>query len=507
VAKTSLASTFGRVDQYAGFRFIQGEACASRFNDGCLLDPVTLEPLNTTCKQGVLSPHYVELQEASDAQAVFKYARDNRGTTLSIKNTGSDYYTRSSLQGSLALWTRNLRNMSYHESFVPQGCNCSSRSQPAFTFGSGVNADDAYSFAHEHGKLFVGATVNTVGTVGGWLLNGGHGALSASKGLGADRVLQFTIVTPDGEVRVANRCQNEDLFWALRGAGGGAFGVVIDSTHPAEPEGPITTVVLSFPATSENQRPFVSVLAEHMREWALAGWSATSNANFSLLVSGSASAEEAEELLSPAIAYALSQDGGVANVVAYKSFFEFYVDNMNSTFATPAAISFGLATTTRLVPESHFVDEAARELMVDAIMETTAAGVPTSFLATSPLLYGRSHPNPGTPLHPAWYKSVWLVASAAVWTATTPIAERREIVHRVQNATEKWKALVPDGCAYVNEADPWDDDWAESFWGDNYGKLLDIKAQVDPDGLLHCRHCVGWTTSLQGYGCMQDLAD
>lgn len=54
-------------------------------------------------------------------------------------------------------------------------------------------------------------------------------------GLGVDRVLEFKIVTPDGKYRTANRCQNQDLFFALRGGGGGTFGVVLESTFIASP--------------------------------------------------------------------------------------------------------------------------------------------------------------------------------------------------------------------------------------------------------------------------------
>ncbi|CAG8760356.1 12306_t:CDS:2, partial [Acaulospora colombiana] len=47
-------------------------------------------------------------------------------------------------------------------------------------------------------------------------------------------VLQFEIVTPDGEFRIANAYQNEDLFWALRGGGPG-FGVVTKVTYKTHP--------------------------------------------------------------------------------------------------------------------------------------------------------------------------------------------------------------------------------------------------------------------------------
>jgi hypothetical protein len=47
--------------------------------------------------------------------------------------------------------------------------------------------------------------------------------------------VEFKIVTPDGEYRVANECQNEDLFWALRGGGGSTWGAVLETSHRVEP--------------------------------------------------------------------------------------------------------------------------------------------------------------------------------------------------------------------------------------------------------------------------------
>jgi hypothetical protein len=56
----------------------------------------------------------------------------------------------------------------------------------------------------------------TVGP-GGYLTGGGHGPLSATYGMGADQVLEMEIVTPGGEILTSNECQNQDLFWAMRG--------------------------------------------------------------------------------------------------------------------------------------------------------------------------------------------------------------------------------------------------------------------------------------------------
>lgn len=89
-----------------------------------------------------------------------------------------------------------------------------------------------------------------MGVVGGWLQGGGHGALTPRYGLGVDNVVEVEVVTVDGQVRTANLCQNSDLFWALRGGGGGTWGVVTKATflaHPAEALAGVQYVFLCFP--------------------------------------------------------------------------------------------------------------------------------------------------------------------------------------------------------------------------------------------------------------------
>jgi FAD/FMN-containing dehydrogenase len=61
---------------------------------------------------------------------------------------------------------------------------------------------------------------------GGWVLGGGVGSMARLLGLGIDNVLEFRIVLANGTIHVCNPKQNQDLFWALRGAGSGNYGVV-----------------------------------------------------------------------------------------------------------------------------------------------------------------------------------------------------------------------------------------------------------------------------------------
>lgn len=59
---------------------------------------------------------------------------------------------------------------------------------------------------------------------------GGHGPWTTVKGMAADTVLELEVVTAAGDIVTANADTNSDLFWALRGGGPSAFGVVLSAT-------------------------------------------------------------------------------------------------------------------------------------------------------------------------------------------------------------------------------------------------------------------------------------
>ena len=82
------------------------------------------------------------------------------------------------------------------------------------------------------------------------------------------------MVTPDGQIRVANKVVNPDLFWALRGGGGSTFGVVLQATVKAHPTMPVTFVTWQlnntkpdgegiWEAYSELHRQFENLINNH----------------------------------------------------------------------------------------------------------------------------------------------------------------------------------------------------------------------------------------------------
>ena len=75
------------------------------------------------------------------------------------------------------------------------------------------------------GRYVQGGGCTTVG-VAGLIQSGGFGSFSKKYGLAAAGLLEAEVVTADGVARIANACTNPDLFWGLKGGGGGTLGVV-----------------------------------------------------------------------------------------------------------------------------------------------------------------------------------------------------------------------------------------------------------------------------------------
>jgi len=122
---------------------------------------------------------------------------------------------RSSGPNSLSIWTHHLRGVNFYDNFKPKGCKIATYDH-AITAAAGTQMLELDEQASYRNLTIVSGGANTVG-VGGYLTGGGHGALSSTYGLGADQVVEIEMVTPGGDIITANECQNEDLFWAMRG--------------------------------------------------------------------------------------------------------------------------------------------------------------------------------------------------------------------------------------------------------------------------------------------------
>lgn len=114
------------------------------------------------------------------------------------------------------------------------------------TIGAGAQLIDVYRGLARHGRTVPGGSCPTVG-ISGLTLGGGHGVTSRAYGLTCDNLISATLVTADGATLTTDADRHPDLFWALRGAGNGNFGVVTELGFRTRPAPPTVGGYLSFP--------------------------------------------------------------------------------------------------------------------------------------------------------------------------------------------------------------------------------------------------------------------
>ncbi|KAI0887740.1 FAD-binding domain-containing protein [Annulohypoxylon maeteangense] len=495
-----------------GYLNLQGELCLANPLDECTLNNTVIpapEPASgVSCNQGSVPSYYIEVEEISDISAALRFTREY-GVPLVIKNSGHDYMTRNSQKGALALWVHKLQGLTFHEDYVPEGCAENLSVGRTVTTGTGASAGDIQNFAHEHGSTFISGYSPTIASSGGWVLGGGHSVLSPVYGLGADRVVEFKIITPDGVIRVANQCQHEDLFWALRGGGGGTFGVVLEASHRVEPlmSVAVANIILPENGTADTSLQWIELMARQSLTWGKQGWGGHAAGLYltymnpmpaiANLTDGSSAARDSMRV---ATEFALAA-GGTSTIEVLPSFLDVW-----NKYVLPGALATAGVTrilATRIIPRKLFEDEAGIAKLMNFMEAAQELGfdprgfycpVGTPFVVGGPMnLNAANGTKPATSVHPAWYDSLWDISTSL----TIPWGASYE--QRLQNMTAITKATLlaeeltgTEGGTYTNEANPFTPNWRESWWGDNYERLLEIKKRYDPEGVFKCWKCIGF---------------
>ncbi|MFI8999029.1 FAD-binding oxidoreductase [Streptomyces sp. NPDC053542] len=161
------------------------------------------------------------VKHAADIAECLAFARRHR-TPVAIRNGGHSYAGWSSGDNRLIVDVSALSRVS-----APSGGTT--------RIGAGAKLIDVYEGLGKHGVTVPGGSCPTVG-ISGLTLGGGHGVVSRAYGLTCDSLVGATLVTADGKTLHCDTKEHADLFWALRGAGNGNFGVVTElrfRTHQA----------------------------------------------------------------------------------------------------------------------------------------------------------------------------------------------------------------------------------------------------------------------------------
>jgi FAD/FMN-containing dehydrogenase len=168
----------------------------------------------------------------TDVQACVEAA--GRRVPIAARSGGHSYAGYSSPQGGLQIDLRRLAGVE-----VLPG--------DQVRIGAGAALGDVARTLVASGRCLPTGTCPSVG-VAGLTLGGGIGVLSRKHGLTCDHLVRATAVTADSRVITTSAEQEPDLFWALRGGGGGNFGIVTEFVFATVPAPDVTVFSLQYPA-------------------------------------------------------------------------------------------------------------------------------------------------------------------------------------------------------------------------------------------------------------------
>jgi FAD/FMN-containing dehydrogenase len=476
------------------------------------------------------SVYAVAAKTTQDVVAAVNFARTNN-LRLVVKGGGHSYQGTSNAADSLLIWTRHMNAVTLHDAFVGAGCTGNAEPQPAVSIEPGAIWGHAYNeVAVKGGRYVQGGGCLTVG-VAGLVLGGGFGSFSKAYGTAAASLLEAEIVTADGNVKIANACSNPDLFWALKGGGSG-FGIVTRVTLRTHPLPDFFGAVFATikAASDDAYRRLIAKTVEfyaealfnpHWGEQIRIGrgyvaismvfqgldkqqaeavwkpffdWVAAAPQDFAVMSAPRIVALPARHFWDPAL---LKQAPGIVTADDRPGA---PADNIFWTGDGEEAGAVWYAYQSAWLPAS-LLETDRRESLADSLFEAAKhrgvalhcnkgiAGATAEAIAATK----------DTAMNPAVVDAFALAITGDFGQPAYPgvpghepdAAAARTQAEAVDKSMDAIRKLLPRVGSYVWETDYFQPHWQEAFWGDNYTRLLAVKAKYDPDGLFFLHHGVG----------------
>ncbi|KAH7381401.1 hypothetical protein DE146DRAFT_740540 [Phaeosphaeria sp. MPI-PUGE-AT-0046c] len=467
------------------------------------------------CSMGAYPAYVVNATTSEQVSTALKWA-SAKDIRVVVKSTGHSITGRSVGYGSLSIWTHHLRGIEYIEDFQPTSCQVETSGLRAARVAAGHTGIEVLLEIAKYDAVAITGANPDVGLVG-WLTGGGHGRLTQTYGMGVDHLLEATIITPDGESRLTNPCENPDLFFAVRGGGGGTFGVVTEMVIQVLPSPKTTFHTFRVMSLSTTMAPefydFIGFLHTEMprlKDGGLSGYyyivgpPTVPTLSFAwTFMAFDAPNGTVERLMMPIEGYLKQRNHLFASSQSIE-YADTYLDIFNGTYTNEAVATGGPAIGSRLMSSESLADANLTAKVLAKIGPSPDIFKPNLIFqsqspTSNPLIIGHMIASPDTPsyspstvsLNPSWRNTlVHLVVAGSIPDGSSP-SLAHAVYADITNKTSVLQSLAPETGAYFNEANPYEVEWQKSFWGVNYERLREVKNKYDPNKVLWCLRCVG----------------
>lgn len=410
---------------------------------------------------------------ADDIRTTLSYARAH-GLQVAIRNGGHSYAGWSSGNGKLILDVSELNRIRV--------------SGGQAVVGAGSKLIDVYRALTGKGVTIPAGSCPSVG-VSGLVLGGGHGVVSRAYGLTCDSLTQATLITADGKQLTANATTHADLFWALRGAGNGNFGVVTELQFRTHPAPQAVSAYVTWPWTK------AAAVVRAWQEWGPdqpdeiwsschlenGGSPTVSVAAFSLGTYGelqNALDRLASKVGAPARSVTLKRHTYEGAMEAYAGCSSFpTAAQCHLPGTTPGRSPQGALGRETYAARSDFFDRSISSAGIQTMLAHIASvqgGAGSIALTALGGAVNRVSPTATAFVH---RRSRMLAQYIASWRAGTTGTTAQSWLTRTHDAMKPYAS----GAAYQNYTDPTLPNWRKAYYGDAAPRLATVKKQYDPD--------------------------
>jgi FAD/FMN-containing dehydrogenase len=365
------------------------------------------------------------------------------------------------------------------------------------TVGAGARLGAVYDALQPHGLAIPAGTCPPVG-VAGLTLGGGLGILGRSYGVTADRLLAAQVVLADGRVLDCDPHHEQELFWALRGAGAGNFGVVTSLVfRPVPAPAAMTNFHLTWPPAR------AAAIIEAWQGWAplapdelaaslkltaadAVDQPASVDVYGALLGTGSDATGLLDELVVRAGADPVLAWVEQLSFAATRRFWaELPVGKAGG--AEPGAHGPS-APPPYVVAKNEFFTRPLPAEAVAALVDNFVQGRPAGqFRELDFMPWGGAYNRvPAAATAFVHRDALFQLKHSAVvdpQASTDAKQAAQRWVRRSWAAVHRWGS----GRVFQNFADPELEDWGHAYYGGNYDRLVQVKARYDPTGFFHAR--------------------
>jgi len=358
----------------------------------------------------------------------------------------------------------------------------------------GVIWSDVYQFMVDTGTglIPVGGGCPTVAPPG-FMQGGGYSFVSRSYGMSIDSLLAIQIVTPDGKLmridRESNSKEDQDIFWAISGGGGGNFGIIVEmEMRVHKPYSKLMLVgQIRYPLEQTEE------VLGYYNEWVEKIPDAMSCYGF---IGNQPDAVNTSKNVKVLGLTPVFNGDGAEGIELLKDLLKLKPINADLRNMTLPDWEFYNGYTTLVKNRSAYM----RSLILQKDrMNNKVAKVITEYMNMAPSAasfavwtLGGGAISQKAPTESAYVhrEARFIPEVKSIWDADKP----GDAYSNVEWAYEFFEAMRVAGDAtgaYVNYIDPLLHNWADMYYGENYERLKKIKKDIDPDNLFSFQQSIG----------------